>query len=71
MPEDRCAEIFVNGEWVVEKDPSKIKKGVTFRLFEPDGTSVKMDLDDAETFIASRDAYQNEDGIWTIEIDYK
>jgi hypothetical protein len=70
MPEDRYAEIFVNDEWIVEKDPSKIKKGMAFRLFEPDGIPVKRDLDDAETFVASRDAYQNEDGIWTIEIIY-
>jgi hypothetical protein len=71
MSEDRYVEILVNDEWIIEKDPSKIKKWMTFRLFEPDGTPVNRDLDDAETFIASRDAYQNDEGIWTIEVDFK
>jgi diphthamide synthase subunit DPH2 len=66
--ENRRVMIFVNDEWVVEKDLSKIKDGMAFRLFEPDGTPVKNSLNNDDVFIASRDAYRNEEGIWTFEI---
>lgn len=46
-----------------------IKKGMLFRMFESDGTPVRSGIDECYNFIASKDAYSNEDGIYVIEIE--
>jgi hypothetical protein len=70
MNDERVAErYFVNGEkqgW--EKiNFREIKKGDLFRLFEPTGESVISEFGEIE-FLALKDAYVNEDGIWKVDI---
>ena len=60
-PNVRRAQILVEGTWTDVK-PLEIKKGMTFRLFEPDGTPV-FRPDGQREFIASKDTYLREDGV--------
>jgi hypothetical protein len=46
-----------------------IKKGMLFYLFESDGTPVRSNIDECYYFLATKDAYKNEDGIYVIEIE--
>ena len=60
----RKAQIFVHDEWI-DIPPAGIKRGMVFRLFEPDGTPVS---DENQThFVAAKDSYLNRDGIFVIE----
>jgi hypothetical protein len=70
MSDERVAErYFVNGEkqgW--EKiNFREIKKGDLFRLFEPTGEPVISEFGEIE-FLAFKNAYINEDGIWKVDI---
>lgn len=64
--EQRRTEILKDGEWIQCRFRD-LKSGDTFRLFEPTGEPVVLRKDKTD-FIALSDAYQNEDGIWTIEV---
>ena len=65
--EARTAQELRNGYWV-EIDPMKIKMGMIFRMFEPDGTPVKDKLGKTY-FLAISHAYYSKDGIGSIMID--
>jgi len=58
-------KILISGEWVDAKHID-VKRGMTFRLFEVDGTPVVCQ--NKIIFIAARDTYLNEDGIAVTEI---
>jgi len=62
MIELRDAEILIDSKWV-KIEPIKLKKGDIFRIFEPDGTLY------LEKSTAACDAYLNEKGIVTIELN--
>jgi oligoribonuclease NrnB/cAMP/cGMP phosphodiesterase (DHH superfamily) len=67
----RKAEILVVNEWH-EVPFLDIKKGMTFRLFEPDGTPVGREEDPNDrSFVAKEDARvgAGEDGVETLIID--
>lgn len=49
-------------------DGINIKKGMLFRIYEDDGKIV-MDDHEGIAWFATRDAYENQDGIWTIEYE--
>lgn len=66
----RYSEIYLEGAWTKEKDLSKLKKGMVFRLFEEDGSPLLGFYDKSAVFIAKSDSYVNEEGIWTIEVEY-
>ena len=65
--EYRTAEIRVNDEWV-PVEFRDIKAGQIFRLTEPDGEIVTDSLGEY-AFDCIADAYLNEDGIFTVEIN--
>lgn len=57
-PNERKAYVLENGEWVKVKGMD-IKRGMSFKLFDPDGTPVG----EKEYYIASADSYLTRDGI--------
>lgn len=62
----RISEILVDGEWQ-NINPIDIKQGMTFRMFEEDGTPVTWEW--ISSWTATSDAYYNEDGIITVNTD--
>lgn len=62
---ERKVEVYQNGGWVM-CHPSEIKRGDLYRMYEPNGEPV-LDEDGIHQRIAQKDAYQNEDGIWTVQ----
>lgn len=62
----RTSEVFINNQWK-KINPIDIKKGMTFRMFEPDGTPVMWEW--LSFWEASGDAYYNEDEIVCIPYD--
>ena len=62
----RTAEILINDEWQ-PINPVEVRRGMTFRLFEPDKTPV-LGIGNSTSWIAINDAYYNDDGIITIDI---
>lgn len=61
----RTAEVYRDDCWV-PTDFYKVKKGATFKLFEPDGTLVS-DKDGNEVLVAVSDPYLNAEGVLTID----
>ena len=61
----RTAEVFWNGRWF-PTEFDKVKKGDTFKLFEPDGTLVR-DKDGNAVLVAVSDPYMNAEGVMTID----
>lgn len=59
MSKLRKVEIKNNEEWK-EIEFSELKKGETFRMFEPDGEPVK-DLNNRTEFLATSDTYMSEE----------
>lgn len=57
-PNVRTAYVLENGEWVKVKGMD-IKKGMSFKLFDPDGTPVG----EKEYYVASADSFLTRDGI--------
>lgn len=47
--------------------PSEVKKGMYFRMFEPNGDVVLYKGKDI--FLATKDSYIRDDGVWTTEFD--
>lgn len=45
-----------------------IKKGDRFHMFEADGSAV-VDEKNLSDFVATRDAYKNSEGVWTVNYD--
>lgn len=66
----RTSEVLFDGEWQ-SFNTIDIKKGMIFRMFEDDGTLVSWDFKEVsiDSWTALRDAYYNEDGIISIDID--
>ncbi|MBK5243181.1 hypothetical protein [Clostridium sp.] len=64
--EQRICEILKSNTWKEIKFED-LKENNIFRLFEGDREPV-VGLDGSTKFAAECDAYQNEDGIWTVEI---
>lgn len=62
---ERKVEVYKNGGWVA-CHPSEVKQGDLFRMYEGNGKLME-DMDGISQRVASKDAYQNESGIWTIE----
>lgn len=60
---NRKAEIKIDGEWR-EIPFMELKRGDTFRLFEPTGEIVAAGK--YTEFVADTDAYLNEEGVGTI-----
>ena len=60
--------VVVDGNNNIEMDFKDIKKGMLFRLFEPNGKPVRANIDDAYMFEARKDVYENKDGILVVEI---
>ena len=67
MPKMRKTEIFVNDRWKSIKKFSDLKKGMIFRLFEPDNKIVS-DHNGYNVFKATGDAFKNTKGIGEIEV---
>lgn len=61
----RTAEIYRDECWV-PTDFDKVKKGDTFKLFEPDGTLVR-DQNGNAVLVAVSDPYLNAEGVLTID----
>jgi len=62
----RMSEILVDGEWQ-SISPIDIKKGMTFRMFEEDGTPVTWK--DISSWVALSDAYYMENGVICVDTD--
>lgn len=64
-----AVEISEDGNWH-KMNFSDIKFGMIFKLFEPDGKPV-IRSNNASIFAADTDAYQLEDGLWSVALhDY-
>lgn len=46
-----------------------LKKGQVFRMFEPDGVTPVTDENYNHLFVATSDAYENAQGVWTVETE--
>jgi len=62
----RTVEVKQNGEWT-KTNMIDIKKGQTFRMFEPNGDPVEDD-DGCTVWTTDSNAYMNELGIPTVKI---
>jgi hypothetical protein len=62
MQNTRTAQILINDKWE-SINPINLKKGMIFRMFEADGSSVR-DFN----YIATGDSYYNKNGVITIVI---
>lgn len=60
----RYNQILIDGEWR-DAPLLAVEKGMTFRMFEADGTPIKHG--DIDTFVATKDSWINDDGIVTVE----
>lgn len=69
MIDDRYVLVLNGLEWY-RKSFMDLKKGDVFKLFEPDGTSVK-DEKGQEVLFALSDVYKNPDGVDTIKCRYE
>lgn len=63
----RTSEVLSGGDWI-KINPINIKKDMTFRMFEDTGEPI-LGLNDTTSWIATSDAYYNEGGVVTIDID--
>ena len=63
--EERKVEVYKNGGWVA-CHISEIKRGDLYRMYKSNGDPI-IDDDGIHQRIAQKDAYQNTDGIWTID----
>lgn len=64
--EQRKCEILKSNDWK-EIDFKGLKENNIFRLFEPTGEPV-IDEDGSTKFAAECDAYEGENGVWTVVI---
>lgn len=64
--EARKTEVFRDGNWI-EIDFLNLKKGENFRLFEQTGEEV-YNLSGMTIFQSISSPYENENGIWQIDI---
>lgn len=64
MKNTRTSKILINEIWQ-EINPIDIKVGMKFKLFEEDGSQV-IGNDNSMSWIATSDAFYNEDGVITI-----
>ena len=60
----RTSEILINDEWQ-SISPINIKKDMTFRLFEEDGTPVKWK--NISSWMALGDAYYMDNGVIAVD----
>ena len=67
MKELRKVEIFENGQWN-EIEFKDLKLGNKFRLFEPDGERVIDKEKNEDEWMATSDAYLNENEVYQINI---
>jgi len=63
-PNVRIAYILQNGEWV-RVNGMDIKKGMVFKLYEPDGVTPVLHYDGGDIVIALADSYMNDNGVIT------
>ena len=62
----RTCKILIDDEWQSIR-PINIKEGMTFRLFEEDGTPIACE--DICSWVATSDAYYMEDGVICVKTD--
>jgi len=65
MQNTRTAQILINDKWE-SINPINLKKGMIFRMFEADGSSVS-DFN----YIATGDSYYSQNGVITIDCKVK
>jgi hypothetical protein len=63
----RSIEKFEDGVWV-GVEFKELKVGNMIRMFEPDGTPVKLDDEEIYIFEVLKEAYLREDGNLTIDV---
>lgn len=63
----RKAQIYQGGMWY-ETPFQEIKKGMTFRLFESDGTAIE-DAGGSNHWVAATDALPDKNGIYYVSIE--
>jgi hypothetical protein len=64
----RKAKVLFDGEWI-DIEPLAIKEGMRFRMFEEDGSPVN-NIDPDLIFMATSDAYVDENGIIGIKMSF-
>lgn len=64
----RKSKVLTDGEWI-DIEPLDIKEGMKFKMFEEDGSPVN-NIDPSLVFIATSDAYVNEDGVIGINMSF-